>query len=149
MNINRKFREFVVRFKQLNGNPHYIALGMAIGVFISITPTIPFHTVIAVALAFICRASKPAAMIGVWFSNPITIAPFYYGSYKIGALLTGVRLPFDGSCLQISQMLEHGYELTVAMLVGGIILAVIPGIAAYWVTRKLMMRIQRRTLKKS
>jgi len=46
-------RELVRRVKKLEGNPHYIAMGMAIGVFVGITPTMPFHTVIAVALALI------------------------------------------------------------------------------------------------
>lgn len=70
-------REFVERVKTLQGDPHYIAVGIAIGVFIGITPTMPFHTVIAIALAFIFRGSKAAAALGVWFCNPVT-APFFY-----------------------------------------------------------------------
>ena len=43
-------REIVKRVKKLEGDPHYIAMGMAIGVFVGTTPTMPFHTVIAVAI---------------------------------------------------------------------------------------------------
>ena len=46
-------REFIQRAKTLQGDPHYIAMGMAVGVFVSLTPTVPFHTVIAIFLAFI------------------------------------------------------------------------------------------------
>jgi len=60
-----KIRELVTQLKELQGDPHYIAMGMAIGAFIAITPTIPFHMVIAVALAFVFRCSKVAALIGV------------------------------------------------------------------------------------
>ncbi len=37
------FREFFEHAKKLQGDPHYVAMGMAIGVFVAITPTIPFH----------------------------------------------------------------------------------------------------------
>ena len=82
MNLREKIQHLITRFKQLNGDPHYVALGMAIGVFISVTPTIPFHTVIALALAFILRGSKAAAAIGVWFSNPVTIPFFLQGQLR-------------------------------------------------------------------
>ena len=82
---NYSIRAFIANAKTLQGDPHYVAVGMAIGVFIGITPTIPLHTVIAVALAFVLRGSKPAAIIGVWFANPITIPLFYWASYEIGA----------------------------------------------------------------
>ncbi|MFV9645388.1 MAG: DUF2062 domain-containing protein, partial [Desulfobacterales bacterium] len=95
MNYKEKIRQVIIRFKQLNGDPHYVALGMSIGVFISVTPTIPFHTVIALALAFILRGSKAAAAIGVWFSNPITIPLFYKGSYDLGISILGNSAPFS------------------------------------------------------
>jgi len=41
------FRDFIERAKTLQGDPHYVAMGMAIGVFVSVTPTIPFHTIYA------------------------------------------------------------------------------------------------------
>ena len=95
MKIKEKVREFVKTFKTLQGDPHYIAVGMSIGVFVSITPTIPFHTAIAVALAFIFNGSKPAAVIGVWFCNPITVPFFYIGSYKIGMVIFNMSMPLD------------------------------------------------------
>ncbi|MBW1983033.1 MAG: DUF2062 domain-containing protein, partial [Deltaproteobacteria bacterium] len=45
------WQEFLRQLQELRGKPHEISLGMAIGVFISLTPTIPFHTVLAVSLA--------------------------------------------------------------------------------------------------
>lgn len=140
--IKSKIREFIHRFKQLNGDPHYVALGMAIGVFVSITPTIPFHTLIALAIAFVCRASKAAAAIGVWFSNPVTIPAFYYGSYKVGTLTLGISPPFNSGPIHFSELLDLGLELTAAMVIGGVIIAVVPSIAAYWITRRIMISIR-------
>jgi len=59
------------RVKKFQGDPHFVAMGMAIGVFVAATPSMPFQTAIAVALAFILRSSKAAAAIAVWLSNPI------------------------------------------------------------------------------
>jgi len=144
MNLREKIQHFITRFKQLNGDPHYVALGMAIGVFISVTPTIPFHTVIALALAFILRGSKAAAAIGVWFSNPITIPLFYKGSYDVGISILGNSAPFGTEYESILELLKLGADVTIAMITGGIILGILPGIAAYFTTRRIFIRLRLR-----
>jgi uncharacterized protein (DUF2062 family) len=135
-------REFVKRVKRLEGDPHYIAMGMAIGVFVGITPTMPFHTVIAVALAFILRGSKAAAALGVWFCNPITAPFFYLGSYKTGMFILGHSAPFDVKYESVLELIKLGTDVTMAMIVGGIILGILPGIAAYFITRNIITRIR-------
>jgi uncharacterized protein (DUF2062 family) len=143
------FREFIDRVKKLEGDPHFVAMGLAIGVFISITPTIPFHTVLAVFLAIIFRGSKAAAALGVWFSNPVTAPIFYWGSYKLGMYLLGNRVPFDVKYESILELLDLGMDVTIAMIAGGIILGILPGIASYFITRKIITTIRlRKALKK-
>ena len=105
--------------------------------FIAITPTIPFHTVLAVSLAVLLRASKLAAALGVWVSNPLTIPLFYYGSYRLGRFVLGLpelSMPTDYSLVSI---LRLGGHLTVAMLNGGVLLGIIPALLAYVLTFKL------------
>jgi uncharacterized protein (DUF2062 family) len=143
------FREFIDRVKNLEGDPHFVAMGLAIGVFISITPTIPFHTVLAVSLAIIFRGSKAAAALGVWFSNPITAPIFYWGSYKLGMYLLGNRVPFDVKYESILELLDLGMDVTIAMIAGGIILGILPGIGSYFITRKIITKLRlRKALKK-
>jgi uncharacterized protein len=137
-------REFVKRIKKLEGDPHYIAMGMAIGVFVGITPTMPFHTVAAVALAFILRGSKAAAALGVWFCNPITAPFFYLGSYKTGMFILGHSAPFDVKYESVLELIKLGTDVTMAMIVGGIILGILPGIASYFITRNIIIRIRSR-----
>jgi uncharacterized protein len=144
MNLREKIRQLITRFKQLNGDPHYVALGMAIGVFISVTPTIPFHTVIALFLAFILRGSKAAAAIGVWFSNPVTIPLFYKGSYDVGVSILGNSAPFSTEYESILELLKLGADVTIAMITGGIILAIVPAIAAYFITRRIFIKLRLR-----
>jgi len=139
-------REFFERVKKLHGDPHYIAMGMAIGVFISITPTMPFHTVIAIALAFILRGSKATAALGVWFCNPISAPFFYLGSYKTGMFLLGYSAPFDAKYESVLELLKLGMDVTLAMIAGGIILGILPGIAAYFITRKIITTVRSRRM---
>jgi uncharacterized protein (DUF2062 family) len=137
-------REFIKRAKTLEGDPHYVAMGMAVGVFVSLTPTIPFHTVIAVALAFALKGSKPAAVIGVWFCNPITAPFFYLGCYQVGMLILDKPISFDAKYITIQELMKMGWDVTAAMMIGGVILGIIPGIVAYFITRHIFTKIRMR-----
>ncbi len=64
-----------------------VAGGLAAGVFISFTPLIGLHMLMAVVAAYLLRLNLPAALMGAWFMNPITapvILPFVY---KLGRFL--------------------------------------------------------------
>ena len=140
-----KVREFFIHLKKLQGDPHYIAMGMAIGVFVGFTPTLPFHTIIAIILAFILRGSKPAAIISVWVGNPLTIPFFYFGSYKVGMFIHGNSSPFDIKYESITKLLDLGLDVTLAMVTGGVIIGILPAIATYFITRKIVITIRSRS----
>ena len=142
--LKQRFHDFIKNAKELQGDPHYIAVGMAIGVFVAITPTIPFHTAIALALAFMLRGSKAAAVIAVWVSNPVTIPIFYLGSYKVGNFILGNSIPFDPKYESLSELAKLGADATIAMMVGDVILGIVPGIAAYFITRKVFSTLRLR-----
>jgi uncharacterized protein (DUF2062 family) len=144
LKTRQKIKDGLARLKDLPGDPHYVAKGMAIGVFVSMTPTIPFHTVIAVALALIFRASKIAAAIGVWFSNPLTIPIFYFASYQAGRLLFGNLATCNGACKSLTDLLTLGAEVALATIVGGIVMGIGPAIAAYFITRSVVTRMRSR-----
>jgi len=140
--LKDRLKALFVRIKELHGDPRYIAMGMAIGVFVGVTPTIPFHTIIAIALAFIIRGSKPAAAIGVWFANPLTIPFFYIGSFKLGTLILNKPIPFDVKFESITALLTLGIDVTIAMIVGGAILGILPAIVAYILTYRIMTTVR-------
>ena len=133
---------WIARVKELHGDPHYVAIGMAIGVFVSITPTIPFQSIIAVCLSLIFRGSKAAAAIGVWFSNPLTIPILYFASFKTGVLLFGASNTANVSGGSITELLKLGLNVTIASVSGGLILGILPGIATYFITRKIMQKLR-------
>ena len=142
--LKHKFNEFVEKAKKLQGDPHYIAMGMAVGVFVGVTPTFPFHTTIALFLAFVLRGSKPAAIIGVWVGNPLTMPFFYLGSYMIGTFLIDHSTPFDIKYASVTELLKLGLDTTLAIVTGGAILGILPAVGTYFIARKAFTVIRAR-----
>lgn len=78
---------------RLNGSPHGIAGGFALGVALSLFP-IPFAgMLLALALAPVLRLNPPATYLGTAVVNPLTGAVFYFGELWVGLALLGQPAP--------------------------------------------------------
>lgn len=141
MQLKDSIRKYLSRIKQLQGDPHFIAMGMGIGIFVCATPTFPFQTILAVALAFILRASKAAAAIGSGVGIPL-IPFFYIESYKVGMFLLGNSSPFQKKYESLSELFEMGMDVSIAMITGGVIVGILPGIFAYFITYKIFTTLR-------
>lgn len=140
----QRLKTYYNKIKSLQGDPHHVATGMAIGVLVAVTPTIPFQFFLALLLAFILRVSKPAAAIGVWFCNPVTIPVFYYGSYRFGMWLLGRDAALGSQQPTFQELLQLGLDVTVAMIVAGAILGILPAVIAYIVTFYFFTKLRKR-----
>jgi uncharacterized protein (DUF2062 family) len=143
MSPKENIRQVITRFKQLQGDPHNIAMGMGLGIFVCVTPTFPFQTFLAIALAFIFRGSKAAAIIGSWLAAP-AIPFFYIGSYKLGTFILGYSIPIALDSLSISKLINMGWSVAFAMITGGTIIGLVPGIAGYLITYTIFKKIRSR-----
>ncbi len=156
--VKGKFGQFIENVKKLQGDPHFLAMGMAIGVFVAMTPLIPFHTVLAVAMAYIFKGSKPAAVLGVWASNPFTVIFIYLGCYKIGIFFIGNPHQDAAGIRILVHALEQDIDiydkfvvfmhffhtqlkLFIAMIAGGIILGLPAGFVSYFLTKIFVKKI--------
>ncbi len=85
-----RFRERLTSVLHLDEDPSRLAMGMAVGVFIGVTPLYGLHTLLALAAAALFRLNKAATITGAWLNLP-WFAPFVYGfSLKLGeAILSG------------------------------------------------------------
>ena len=162
MNIGRTGRYYYLRFIRLKGDPHFLALGASIGVFIGITPTIPLHTIAILAATLLTRSSFVAGLItSLMVCNPLTYIPQYYFSLKIGNIFT----PYHLDWLDVRNLLDillsnisfshkiHataalGYEFIMVMLVGGCILAAPFAIASYYSTFLFFVKLRKKRREK-
>ncbi len=93
MALFEKIKKHLKKAMTEEGDPRKIALGFSVGTFISFTPLLSIHTVLAVAAALIFRLNKVSSIAGAWVNNPYTIPFVYYASYKLGAKILGNHLP--------------------------------------------------------
>ncbi len=86
-----RLRRFVVyRVLHIDDTPHRIAFGVAIGLFVALTPTIGLQMVIGAMLATALRANKVLPVALAWITNPVTVVPVFYFNWLVGhALLSG------------------------------------------------------------
>ncbi|MEE9391873.1 MAG: DUF2062 domain-containing protein [Planctomycetota bacterium] len=73
----------------IRDSSHALALGLALGMFVAMTPTVGVQMPMVFVLASVFGANRLAGIAIVWISNPVTVVPFYYGYYLIGRLILG------------------------------------------------------------
>jgi uncharacterized protein (DUF2062 family) len=114
---------------------------MALGVFIGVTPTIPFHTVLALSLAPLLRVSVVTAYLGIWISNPLTWVPQYLLAYEVGCwLLFGGEPLYIPEQVDLAAFLHLLWRGGLALQVGGLVIAVPPAVASYFLTLWVVKR---------
>jgi uncharacterized protein (DUF2062 family) len=142
--MKHTLKNWLAECRKLSGDPRYIGRGMAIGIFVSMTPFFPFHTAIAVSIAVVLRGSKRAAAVGVWLSNPLTIPLCYYVIYKMGMFILGDDTAFNPDWKTFSDILEMGFTIVTAMIIGGAVIGGALAVPAYYATKRIFTRIQNR-----
>lgn len=161
INPKRTFRYYLLRFKRLGGDPHSLALGTAIGIFIGLTPTLPFHTIAIICFTLLIRANTISGLISAAIvSNPFTFVPQYYIAWKIGNMIMPGRLTWE-RIKEALEILTHesfstslktlgtfGFDAFLVMIVGGIILALPPAIACYYASLRFFIKIREKRQKK-
>lgn len=68
-------------------NRRSLAGGLALGLFVAFTPTMPFHMLLACLGAIYFRVHLPIAMAACWITNPLTVVPIYMRAWHTGRLV--------------------------------------------------------------
>jgi uncharacterized protein (DUF2062 family) len=121
-------RRLLDRFRgllQLDDPPWRIALALAVGVFISCTPTFGFQTILALLVAALFRLSKAATVTGVWVNLPWVTPLVYAGALKVGAAILPQRDGLGGL----------GLMLLVGTTVVGVVAAAVTYVIAFGALR--------------
>lgn len=138
----------LVRVLERGGAMHIdettLARGVAVGLFIGMTPTVGIQTVMMLAASFAFRANFVAAFVVSNVSNPLTMAPLYYGWNKLGHWLID-RLPIQP--FRADGLGEEVAFETVSMLLGAVLTAIPSAVLGYfgflWMWRVLKPRLPR------
>lgn len=138
----------LIRFIRLRGTPEEVAKGLALGIFIGMTPTFGFQMVIALFFAWLLKENKLAALLGVWVTNPITAPIIYATQYETGRIILGMdRLSFPTE-LTLETFMNVGLEIIIPLCLGSLIHAIILGFLTYALTLRFipslrMIRVKR------
>lgn len=145
----------------LHTSPRRIALGVSIGILIAFTPSIGFQMGLALVLASILSASRVAAVVCVWITNPLTMGPIFALTYAIGRPFW-IASPEVGLS-ELSQTIGGGYsvfsiaavfsgfqsifslgsQIVMPMLIGGLMTGVVVGGACYLPVKTITSSIQK------
>ncbi|WP_043310052.1 DUF2062 domain-containing protein [Pseudomonas sp. ML96] len=133
-------------------NRHSVARAMAAGLFAAFIPA-PAQMLIAACLAIPIRANLPISVGLVWLTNPFTMPPIFYCTYKMGSWLLGIppmELPDELTWEWISGELSIVWK---PFLLGSVVTGALLGALAYattmlywrwWVAHSWRKRAERR-----
>ena len=135
-------RAFYIRFLKIRGTPEQISSGMALGIFIGMTPFMGFHTIAAVAMSSIFGWSKLAAGAGVFITNPVTAPIIYSLTYRMGSKVTGYTDPGQLASLfkddGFFALIKSSPMIIADLIIGGMIIGIPMAFAGYYTTFKIV-----------
>lgn len=139
----RKIREKLHGVLQGDFDKHAVAGGFAVGVFFSFTPLVTFHMLLALLVAVLFRLSKGAAVAGAWVNNPYTMPFVFYGCFRLGEWILGIRIPppnFEG--MTVTTLLQAAVPYAAPLFLGTTLVGILASAIAYLVVYRVAVRIQ-------
>jgi uncharacterized protein (DUF2062 family) len=143
------YRKFIVRLLELDDTPREIAWGIAIGVFVAMTPTVGIQMITIALLCTLFGGNRLAGVAMAWISNPLTVVPIYWLNYVIGSIILRtppmtkaeiaqlVKLESTGMFGMFFEFLGNLGSMTARcagpMFLGGVIVGIVCAIPSYYI----------------
>jgi len=105
-----------------------LARGVAVGIFVGLTPTVGIQTLLMLGGCLLVRGNFPAAFLASWISNPVTIAPLYLTFRVLGETLFQ---PLFSPIMDGSDLMEQAALETLYIALGSLPLAIAGAAAGY------------------
>lgn len=138
----RQFKLNLIRLVRIQSGPDAVGRGMALGIFIGLTPTFGIQLLLALGLAVLLRQNKLATFIGVWITNPVTAPVIYSLEYELGRWLLGLP-PLGSAHFEYALSWSVGFHLGAPLLLGSLVLGVPLAMIGYALTVRLVPVLQR------
>ena len=117
-------------------NRRSVSLAFLVGLFCAFLP-MPGQTLVAAPLALLVRSNLPISVALVWLTNPVTMPPVLYLSYRTGSWLLGsppIDLNFH---MEWEWFAQQGRAILAPLAIGSLALGVVSGIAGFLGVRGL------------
>jgi uncharacterized protein (DUF2062 family) len=121
--LGRTIKGFLVELMMLNDTPHSIAMGVAVGFLVGLTPTVGLQMGIVALISLFIRCNRTAGCAIVWITNPVTMVPIFFFNYVVGARVLQRWVDLDvltwsdfRSRIEHAFIYDRWYENLVAML---------------------------------
>lgn len=85
--IRRSLSYYAKRVLRLRATPHAIAAGIAAGVFVSFTPFLGLHFVLAGVFAWLLGGNLIASALGTAIGNPLLLPAIWASTFELGRLI--------------------------------------------------------------
>jgi len=115
-------------------NRRSVAGAIGIGTFIAFVP-IPGHIIMAAASAIWLRINLPLTLITIFITNPVTIPPIFYFTYKAGAWLLGTPPRTFTFEFSLQWLLHETSTIFLPLLVGSLAVGTLLGAISYAAVR--------------
>ncbi len=165
-----RLRPILRLLKGFRGSPQAIAGGFSLGLFLALTPTVGLQIILAVFLATFFKVSRPAALISVMVTNPVTVPPIFTFNYWVGSFFFDgpsvgevyrhflkiaaemAKLNFWEVGSQLKAFTDTGQDMIIPLLWGSMVVATISGILSYTLLARFLWflklhRDRKKTLK--
>ncbi len=115
-------------------NRRSVSGAFAVGIFWAFVP-MPFQMIPAAATAIVTRVNLPISVALVWISNPVTMPPLFYFTYRVGTWLLGEpaqNLEFEMSIEWMASSLAGIWQ---PLYLGSLLCGIIASILGYSIIR--------------
>ena len=123
-----------------------------VGLFSAFIP-VPSQMLLAAIIAIYVRVNLPISVALVWITNPITIPPMIYGSYRVGAWVLGIDVAELQVELSLNWVLANFVAIGKPLFVGSVICGLVAGSIGFtashfiWRNRVMLQWRKRRRLR--
>jgi len=106
-----------------------ISGGLALGLFVAFTPTIPFQMLLTVCGGLYFRVNLPIALAACWVTNPLTAVPIYTAAWRLGKYIMENAAPakeaFDAYNIEgkATRIIRQGFYLWTGSLIFSLVSA--------------------------
>ena len=147
MNDKRSFRRYLRQLLLLDEPPERTARTFGFGVFISFSPFIGLHIVIAMVVLLFVKLNRLSFLAGVFSNTPWTVAPMLALGTGIGAFVLGrdTTLPeLSSETLRSGefwkQLTSDAWNLLAPFMLGNFILSGVLALAGYGILKWFLLR---------